>query len=66
MILIKHNIYETPPSNKKLLILVDTGGSEYIWTEGYWDESEGGWNCPFGHTVDFNVIEWYKLPKRKK
>lgn len=55
LILKKHTVYEKPPANKQLLMLIDIGDKK-VWIVGDRD------NEYKKHTV----VEWYELPHKTK
>lgn len=62
MILNKHNLNETPPIGKPLLMEIEKN-DEYLWTVGCWDDR--GWHCEYDKE-GYNVISWYRLPINKE
>jgi len=64
--LIKHTINEVPPEHRKLLMCIKVKFEtceKLVWTCGFWN-GQTGWSCEWTdpNFIEFNVIEWYKLP----
>lgn len=64
MLKLKTYIFETPPLNKPLLMLIQKDGEPEIatWVVGFWGES--GWSCQYNN-IGYLVLEWYILPEVK-
>ena len=63
----KHTIYEIPPHDKEILMLVDIEGEseEYLWVVG--EFTDYGFWCSLDYLGQkYKIIEWYELPTREK
>lgn len=68
MILEKHEGNEIPAEVglRALVLIEDVISDEYRWVNAKWDEIEEQWVIDGGEDIFYHVVEWYRLPKRKK